>query len=228
MVILRINPKLFDVAAEATPLDVQEFDSRKIELYNMNEFEGVKEEFINKGKFAVWSSVDGTNYRVFIEEGYYQELKQLYTAPVNKIWVDFWDTCENISRKTSFRVILPTTIIGIGGCIATSFIPDRNISMYIMIAIVVLVFGVMLFFNRLTKKKIYEANVQSVDHIKKEIGSKQFDVLLDRQKEYMDSYYDALYPEDTEEENQEEHTPSLEEGTLESEHSSDLEDKKEE
>ena len=73
------------------------------------------------------------------------------------------------------------------------------------------------------------APVSHNDHIKKEIGSKQFDVLLDRQKEYMDSYYDALYPEDTEEKNQEEQqTPSLEEGTIESEHSSDLEDKKEE
>ena len=93
---MKINPKLFNVAAEADPVDVQEFDERKVEIYMMDNYPKIKEEFINKGKFAVWSSIDGVNYRIFIEEGYYNELKELYSQPINKIWVDFWDTCEGL------------------------------------------------------------------------------------------------------------------------------------
>lgn len=195
VVILRINPKLFTAADETTPVEVQEFDNRKIEIFNLNDFEVAKEEFIGKGKFAVWSSVDGTNYRVFIEEGYYKELKDLYGAGVNKIWVDFWDTCEKISRRASYRIILPTTAAAILACFLTTLLPS-SVSMYIAIAIIVVAFGVMMFANKLTKKKIYEANVDSVDKIKAELGEKNFNKLLDAQKEYMDSYYDALYPED--------------------------------
>ncbi|MDE7213719.1 MAG: hypothetical protein K2N42_03990 [Anaeroplasmataceae bacterium] len=209
---MRINPKLFTIANEAEPVDVQEFDGRKIEVFMMEPYPQVKEEFINKGKFAVWSSVDGVNYRLFIENGYYNELKPLYSQAVNKIWVDFWDTCEGISRKMSRYVIFPVTIAAIGGCIGFSFID--KIGIYLMIAVVVIAFVVMLFCNRLTRKKIYDANAASVELIKKSLGgSKQFDDMLERQKNYMDNYYDSLYPEDAEEELDDEATeeaPTLE------------------
>lgn len=195
---MRINPKLYAAPTDEQPLDTQEFDERKIEIYNMNNFPAVKEEFINKGRFAAWSSEDGKNYRVFIEEGYYNELQDLYTPAINKIWVDFWDTCESISRKSSYRVILPVTILAIAGCFGASFLP-KEVSLYVMIAVVVVAFGVMLFTNRFSKKKIYDANVASVEKIKEALnGEDKFNELMDKQKNYMDSYYAALYPEDEE------------------------------
>ena len=63
---MRINPKAYNIVSESTPIDVQEFDSRIIEVYYLNEFEALMQEFINKGKFAVWSSEDGVNYRLFV------------------------------------------------------------------------------------------------------------------------------------------------------------------
>ncbi|MCM1130208.1 MAG: hypothetical protein NC310_04825 [Roseburia sp.] len=207
---MRINPKLFTVANDAEPVDVQEFDGRKIEVFMMEPYPQVKEEFINKGKFAVWSSIDGVNYRLFIEDGYYNELKPLYSQAVNKIWVDFWDTCEGISRKMSRCVILPVTVVAIGGCIGFSFLEKG--SLYAMIAVVVVAFVIMLFCNRLTRKKIYDANAASVELIKKTLGgTKQFDEMLERQKNYMDSYYDSLYPEEEFEEEEDETSPSKEE-----------------
>ncbi|MDE7263046.1 MAG: hypothetical protein K2N64_00100 [Anaeroplasmataceae bacterium] len=194
---MRINPKVFAVANQSEPVDVQEFDGRKVEVFMMDEYPQVKEEFLNKGKFAVWSSVDGVNYRVFIESGYYEELKPLYAQAINKIWVDFWDACETISRKMTRFVIIPITILAIGGCIGFSFLPQGSI--YAMIAVVVLAFGALMFCNRYSRKKIYDANAASVELIKKSLGgTKEFDDLLDRQKNYMDQYYDNLYPEEDE------------------------------
>lgn len=66
---MRLNPKLFALGNEVEPVDVQEFDGRKIEVFMMGPYPQVQEEFINKGKFAVWSSEDGINYRLFIEDG---------------------------------------------------------------------------------------------------------------------------------------------------------------
>lgn len=195
---MRINPKLFTIANGVEPVEIQEFDGRKIEVFMMSPYPQVKEEFINKGKFAVWSSIDGVNYRLFIEDGYYNELKALYSQPVNKIWVDFWDTCEKISKKMSRCVILPVTVVAVGACIGFSFLQVGSI--YAMLAVVVIAFVVMLFCNRYTRKKIYDANAASVELIKKTLGgAKEFDDMLERQKNYMDSYYDSLYPEDEEE-----------------------------
>ncbi len=203
---MRINPKLFSIADGIEAIDIQEFDGRKIEVFMMEPFPQVKEEFINKGKFAVWSSIDGTNYRLFVEDGYYNELKPLYEANVNKIWVDFWDSCESISKKMSRCVILPVTVVAVALCIGFSFLPVG--SFYAMLAVVVVAFVTMLFCNRLTRKKIADVNAESVDLIKKTLGGKrEFDDLLDRQKDYMDKYYDNLYPE---EEYDEENSEGLE------------------
>ncbi len=196
---MRVNPKLFNVADKSTPIEVQEFDGRKIEIYSMNEFNAVKEEFINKGKFAAWASTDGVNYRVYVEDGYYNELKPLYSQPINKIWVDFWDTCESVSRKMTYRAIIPITGVALVLCVLFGTLIPNEASNWLMIGVVVVAFVAMLFCNRLTKKKIYDANVSSVDMIKKHLGEKNFDSLLDKQKQYMDNYYDALYPEEEEE-----------------------------
>lgn len=195
---MRINPKAYELANDVTPIEVQEFDSKVVELYNLNDFEGLKEEFVYKGKFAVWSSVDSVNYRLYIEEGYYAELKELYSQPINKIWIDFWDACEKVTKKTSSKIILPITFIAVILCILTGFIPNQDVSLYLMIGIVVASFGGMIFVNRWSKKRIYEENQKSVDLIKKHLGEKKFEKLLEKQKEYMDKYFENLYPEDEE------------------------------
>ena len=195
---MKLNVKLYNVADETQPLEVQELEGRKIEIFNLNDFPQAKDEFINQGKFFVWSSVDGVNYRVFIEPGYYEVSKPLFTPYVNKIWTDFWDTCEAATRKTTYRVIIPVSAVALIGCIASSFIPSP-ISTYISIALVIIAFICMVVSNRFTRKKINEANVTSVDLIKKEMGPKKFDEVLEARKNYMDAYYDSLYPEEDDE-----------------------------
>ena len=46
--LMRINPKAYDIVSDSTPIDVQEFDSRVIKVYYMNEFQALMDEFINK------------------------------------------------------------------------------------------------------------------------------------------------------------------------------------
>lgn len=200
---MRINPKAYNIVSESTPIDVQEFDSRIIEVYYLNEFEALMQEFINKGKFAVWSSEDGVNYRLFVEEGYYNELKQLYTQPINKIWVDFWDSCESLTKKSTTRIIIPGTVVSVILCLLTSLLPPE-VSTWATIAVVGVAFIGMMVVNRYTKKKIYDENVRSVDLIKKQIGSKNFENLLELQKDYMERYYDSMYND--EEENKEDNS----------------------
>lgn len=211
---MRINPKLFAVANDVTPIETQEFDGRKVELFYMDDFDGVKEEFINKGQFATWASEDGVNYRLFIEKGYYEAVGELYEQPVNKIWVEFWDKTDVISKKFTRYVMIPIMIVSILVCIGSMWM--GNVGQYVAIAILVVAFIAMLFCNSRTKKAIVKENISSRDLIIQHLGQERFDKLLDKQKEYMDEYYQKLYPEDEEENTEEEAEAASEEAKEES------------
>lgn len=200
---MRINPKLYVMADGKEPTDVQEFDGRKIEVFTMDSIEGLKEEYVNqKGQFAVWTSVDGTNYRLFIENGYYEEVKELYSLPVNQTWVEFWDATDKISKKFSRFFIYPLMIIALVLCVL-SFVLSKQLQswgQYAIIGVLVLLFIAMIVANSLTKKKIAQENASSRNKIITHFGEAEFNALIDKQKAYMDDYFQKLYPtEETEE-----------------------------
>ena len=200
---MKVNVKLYNVVTEQQPLEVQNIDGRVVEIYRMDDFEKVKNEFIRQGRFAVWSSVDGQNYRIFIESGYYEEFKELYSESINRIWVEFWDACEKLSRNSTFKVTIPTTGVALAGCLLCSVIPGlkgTDLGSYLSIGLVIVAFLVMMFSNSKAKRGIQQENVKSVDLIKKEIGEKKFEQLIEARKDYTDRYFAALYPEDEVEE----------------------------
>lgn len=209
---MRINPKIYRAIDSAEPFETQEFDGRKIELYFMNGFDGIQEEFIGKGQFAVWTSDDGFNYRMLIEEGYYNVVGELYSQDINKIWVEFWDKTDAISKKFTRFFMIPMMIIVVAVVIICNFL--GNIGSYISIGVLIASFIAMLFINTRTKKAIMQENVNSRKMIVEKIGQEHFDKLLEAQKEYMDEYYDKLYPSEEDEENSDDSENSIEENTI--------------
>lgn len=196
---MRINPKLYAVAEGKTPVEVQEFDDRKIEVFLMDDLEGVKDEYVlGKGQFAVWSSVDGTNYRLYIENGYYQEVTPLYSQPVNKVWIEFWDVTDGISKKFSRFIIYPLMIIAVVLCVLSLVLQNYmgNWGSWVIIGVLILLFIIMIVSNSVTKKKIGEENIKSRQKIVEFFGQDEFNALIDKQKAYMDSYFENLYPQE--------------------------------
>lgn len=225
---MKMNQKLFMIAENVTPIEVQEWDERKIEVYYMDDFDGVKEEFINKGQFAAWASIDGVNYRLFLEKGYHEAVGELYSQPINKIWVEFWDRTDVIARKFSRKVMLPIMIVCIVAVILSFIFAEQlgKAGDIITIVMLVVAFVAMIFSNSFTKKAIMRENVASRDLIIKHLGENKFDKLIDRQKEYMDAYYENLYPQDEDDEEIEEDSVEEDNEVVEAEATED--DKKEE
>lgn len=207
---MKINQKLYMLGEAQEPIEVQEFDGRKVELFYLED-EVVKTDFINKSQFAVWSSLDGVNYRLYLEQGYYNAVPKLYSKEVNQIWLKFWDTTEAITRKTSRFILIPMMIVCIGLCIA-SFAIQNQIASYVTIGVLIAAFIAMLVVNSFTRKKVMQENMNSRNKIAEVLGQDEFDNILKTQKDYMDAYYQAMYPDDEDFEAEEE---AKEEATVE-------------
>ena len=241
---MRINQKLYVIADGKEPVEKQKFNDREVEIFFMDQFEGLVEEYVHsKGQFAVWASLDAVNYRLFIERGYYEEVSELYQQPVNQIWIEFWDKTEEISRKFTRIFIYPMMLIAVVLCVLSFVLPkalswgltESNIFSYCIIGGLVALFIVMIVTNSYTKKKITEENIKSRQKVMDIFGEEGFNASIDKQKNYMDDYFKKLYPEEESDEALEENaqdnateTVEDENNNVENENDATVEESKEE
>lgn len=191
---MKLNERVFEVL-NGEPVEVQNLDGHEVKIYILDDYPDVLNEFVNKGKFAVWSCVDGTNYKLAIEKGYYDELRELYSDKVNDTWLKFWDECEKISSTFSKKIVLPATAIIIVIFVVLMALSNKmpgKLGTYLTLGLAIFYVLVILILRKLTTNKINIANQNALAVIKKNLGEAHFNDLLERQRNYIDAYYDTL------------------------------------
>lgn len=196
---MKLNQRIFDYSDEENLIEKQDLENHSVEIYRLNPYEDLLYEFTNKGKFAVWSSIDGSNYKLYVEDGYYEKLKPLYQSKINKIWLEFWDGCEKITSK--FRnIIMPLAFVVILLVFGSSYIIKNNhASIGIALGAAATYFIGVMAYKRVVNKKIGDLNKLAVGEIKKILGEKRFANLLEMQRSYIDEYF--KYEDEVEDEN---------------------------
>lgn len=191
---MKLNERVFEVL-NGEPVEVQNLDGHEVKIYILNDYPDILNEFVNKGKFAVWSCVDGTNYKLAIEKGYYDELRELYSDKVNDTWLKFWDECEKISSTFSKKIVLPATAVIIVIFVVLMALSNKmpgKLGTYLTLGLAIVYVLVILILRKLTTNKINIANQNALAVIKKNLGEAHFNDLLERQRNYIDAYYDTL------------------------------------
>lgn len=191
---MKLNERVFEVLS-GEPVEVQNLDGHEVKIYILDDYPDVLNEFVNKGKFAVWSCVDGTNYKLAIEKGYYDELRELYSDKVNDTWLKFWDECEKISSTFSKKIVLPATVVIIVIFVVLMALSNKmpgKLGTYLTLGLAIFYVLVILILRKLTTNKINIANQNALAVIKKNLGEAHFNDLLERQRNYIDAYYDTL------------------------------------
>lgn len=191
---MKLNERVFEVL-NGEPVEVQNLDGHEVKIYILDDYPDVLNEFVNKGKFAVWSCVDGTNYKLAIEKGYYDELRELYSDKVNDTWLKFWDECEKISSTFSKKIVLPATAVIIVIFVVLMALSNKmpgKLGTYLTLGLAIFYVLVILILRKLTTNKINIANQNALAVIKKNLGEAYFNDLLERQRNYIDAYYDTL------------------------------------
>ena len=211
---MKINKGVYG-RVQSEPFDVQELkNGGKIELHSLNDNEDLYNEFAPKAKFALWTSQDGVNYRLLLEDGYYQVMHEIYQKRINQRWLEFWDNYDKGRKKVYLTLNLPALIIAVIAAILLMVFNKQlaasesgsTIQWIIMGVVIVGFFAVTFIANKKLDNLVTVENNAALEDIKNIVGHKHFDELMDEQQKY----YDKFFGLDQQEENKEEEVESLE------------------
>ena len=190
---MKINPKIYNTIV-STPFDTQELDGGVvIELHSLNENEALFNEYAqSKGKFSVWSSLDGKTYRLLLEDSYYARLRELYGRRVNQCMITFWNDVEKERSKVlRWFFIISGLLLG-GLFIFLAFFPDaldQTGQMIVMGATLIGFIVVNTVINRKVDSIINKHNSIAVEKIKNIVGHDHFEELLDETRAHYDDFF---------------------------------------
>ena len=249
---MKLNERLYDVLGylpykepepgqdyvpvASTPIETQVCGKHNVEIYYMNEYKEVLNEFTKQGKFAVWSSKDGVNYRLAVEKDYYAKVSELYTMEVNEKWLKFWDDCDVIQTKFSRHIVLPLTLVVVvlflffanWNNMFKSAQMDSTLSLALTIGIPLAYMIVMLFLRKSVMNKIQLSQQNALQEVKDYFGENKFESLLKTQRTYIDEYFESDEEEGTTDSSNTDSKEDLKEIESNEEEAELVEDKKEE
>lgn len=197
---MKVNKKLYDQVVSESKF-VQELPNNIVEIHSLNENEQLYNQYTQKGKFSVWTSADGTNYRLLVEDGYYEKVAELYSKRVNAVWLDFWDQVESKRSKMMKTIFLPFVVASFVALLLLMVLvgDNANYQTYSMLGILVVFLIMNMIINKKIDNMINALNIEAVDKIKSIIGAKKFESLLDSQRSYIDEFFgytDADFEDD--------------------------------
>lgn len=207
---MKINHKIYN-SISTQPFDVQKLENDvTIELHSLNENEMLFNQYAPKAKFNIWSTVDGKNYRLLLEDTYYPRMKDFYGRRVNQCMIDFWANVEKERSKIMKFIFMPVSILVFIAFVLLLIFAgtmDQGLQMLAIGAVLVAFIVVNVVVNKKIDKAVNKYNSEAVDRIKKIIGHKRFDELMDIQQ----AHYDEFFGINQEEENEVVENPSNEE-----------------
>ena len=211
---MRINPRIYN-SVVTTPFDTQELeDGVKIELHSLNENEALFNEYAPKAKFAIWSTLDGKDYKLLLEDSYYARLRELYGKRVNQCMVTFWDKVEHDRKKIMKIFYIPVAIVLAVVFFVLLALPELLGETNQLLVMGGTLFGfiiVNMVINRKIDGIVNKHNSESVEKIKNIVGHKHFDELMDETRAHYDDFF-GITEEDVVEEIQEEKEEQEEQG----------------
>lgn len=184
---MKLNTRVFDGLEGYEPFEVQDIkEGVSMELYYMNETPYL-DEFTKKGNFAAFCTRKGDKYKLLIEKGYYDVMKDFYDLETNRIWEQFWCDVDKCRRKFIYTLMVPILIIYL-------------VSSYIIIAVtkgsILALLGCLFVFFIVTyilgaknRADIHRINYEAGNKIRELKGSKRFDELAKEQERYYAKYF---------------------------------------
>ena len=193
---MKLNPKIFK-QIDGESLEVQTFENTTIEFYSLNQ-NPLFDKYSKQGRFVIWTS-DGVTYKVLIEEGYFNTMKDFYQKEVNAIWIDFLDRVGKSSKRTNKLFIIPMMIVYVIAAVISSIYFPEQIQTF-LIAMIVVVFGVNYFQNRVVRNQIRNLNMETQQKIQEFLGVDTFNEIITKQQKHYNDFFN-VNQNDEEEEN---------------------------
>lgn len=209
---MKINANIYN-SITSVPFDVQELENDvKVELHSLNQNEDLFNQYAPKAKFAIWSCADSKNYRLLIEDKYYEHVRELYGKRANQCMINFWDSVEKERGKVVKFFFIPVIAVVIITSIVLMALSMNGIldetGQWIGMGSLLVAFVICnTIINRKIDGIVSKHNDIAVSKIKNIVGHKRFEQLQHAQQTHYDEFFNI--PEEervvpVEEETQEE------------------------
>ncbi|CAP18325.1 conserved hypothetical protein [Candidatus Phytoplasma mali] len=195
--------KMLDIifnSVEGEPFKIEEFENEKgkhqIEFYYIEQSK-YKTPLINSRQFVVYTADKGF-FRVLIDKEYYKKFKILYQKKINIIWINFmislFEKQLQFQKKYSFYVTI-SFIISVLFLIINWVLNFLEHYPFIIIILSILfpILGTIFITKKQQKYFILLKNdnlTETINQIKKIIGSKEYEEILEQQKNYQPKSFD--------------------------------------
>lgn len=180
------------------PVETQDLGERSVEVHSMNQTPYLAK-YASKGQFAVWTS-DGKEYKLLIEDGYYEVMKELYDKKINKVWISFYEEADKVRSGLMYKIVLPMIALAMLVAVLFSTIPAlQQFQSVALIAILAVILVANILQTNLMKRKIEQARANSISEIKRIRGKERFEEILEAQAKYYDTYFNTEVVEEVKE-----------------------------